>query len=157
VKRWWIRALLVLTLTPALAGCGQSAQSRSPDLAGLPLTNGARIVADTRRCDRGADPYCALQVVAVGGRYLSSTALLTGESHHLDSLGWSRGNGDTGLEQAAESPGRKLRLIYATAAADLQGIDLGWIQRSPLITRALSRVMFDRAPAMSLMLETGSS
>jgi hypothetical protein len=36
-------------------------------------------------------------------------------------------------------------------------IDLGWIQRRRPIAFALSTELFDRAPAISLMLETGSS
>jgi hypothetical protein len=155
VRVWSASALLAMAL--AVAGCGQSAQSRSPDLASVPLAGGARVVAHIRRCDRGADPYCAVQAVVVGGRYRSSTALLSRERRHLHSLGWTQAIGDSGLELAADSPGHKLRLIYATAAADLQGVDLGWIQRSRLITLALSRLMFDRASAISVMLETGSS
>lgn len=98
-----------------------------------------------------------MQVVIAGGGYDSSGALLHGERAHLDALGWSHANGDTNLESAADSPAHTLRLLYGTASADLRAIDLGWIQRSPRTARALSRVMFDRAPAISLMLETGSS
>jgi len=161
VEHRWIYALLApalaLALALPLAGCGTSAPSRTPGLTTLPLTAGARIVAQTRRCDRGADPYCAVQLVVESAGYSSSGALMTGERRHLDSLGWSHGNGDTGHELAAESPGQRLRLIYGTAAADLQAIDLGYIRRSPRIAMALSRAMFDRATAISLMLETGSA
>lgn len=115
------------------------------------------MVAHNRRCDRGANPYCAVQLVVVGGRYSTSSRLMSGERKRLASLGWTQTNGDTGLEQGADSPGHKLRLTYAIASDDLKGIDLGWIRRSPRIALALSRVMFDRNPAMSLMLETGSS
>ena len=45
-------------------------------------------------------------------------------------LGWTGANADTGQQRAADSPGHKLRLTYAPAAGDLQGIDLGWIKRS---------------------------
>jgi hypothetical protein len=152
-RPWWPAAVAAL----ALAGCGQSASSRSPTLTGVPLAKGVRVVAHVRRCDRGTNPYCAVQVVVVGGRYRSSEALMSGETRHLRSLGWAQTSGDSGVEQAAESPGHKLRLTYATAALDLQGVDLGWIRRSPEITQALSRIMFSRAPALSLMLETGSS
>ena len=48
-------------------------------------------------------------------------------------------------------------MTYATAYGDLKGIDLGWIKRSRTITLALSRALFDRASAMSVMLEVGSS
>jgi hypothetical protein len=98
-----------------------------------------------------------VQLVVVGGRYSTSSELMSGERRHLASLGWTQTNGDTGLEQGADSPGHKLRLTYAIASDDLKGVDLGWIRRSPRIALALSRVMFDRTPAMSLMLETGPS
>ena len=48
-------------------------------------------------------------------------------------------------------------MTYATAAGDLRGVDLGSIQRPREITLALSRTMFDQAPAMSIMLEVGAS
>jgi hypothetical protein len=147
----------MLAAALVLAGCGQAASSRSPTLDAVPLANGTRVIAHVRRCDRGANPYCAVQLVVVGDHYGSSMALMSGESRHLKSLGWGQSSGDTGVEQAAESPGHRLRLTYATAALDLQGVDLGWIRRSPLIANTLSRVMFDRLPAVSLMLETGSS
>jgi hypothetical protein len=151
------QALATCATALAVAACGQSSASRHPTLAGLPLTSGTRVVASVNSCDRGANPYCALQLVVVGSRYPSSTALLNSEAKHLRSLGWTKTGGDTGAEMADDSPGHKLRLTYATASDDLRGLDLGWIQRSRPIARALSGVIFDRAPALSLMLETGSS
>jgi hypothetical protein len=141
----------------ALAGCGGGSTSSSPDLTSVPMIRGMRVVGHIRRCDRGANPYCAVQVVVVGDRSPSSTRLLDDEAKHLASLGWTQTIGDTGDESGADSPGHKLRLTYATAASDLEGVDLGWITRAPSITHTLSRVMFDRAPAISFMLETGSS
>jgi hypothetical protein len=153
-KRW----LALLPLVAAgLAACGQSSPSSTPVLSAVPVAPGTRVVADTRRCDRGANPYCAVQLVLVGDHDRSSVHLLNREASHLKSLGWTVSNGDTGLESASDSPGHKLRLTYATAADDLEGLDLGWIRRSPKITMTLSRVMFDRRSALSLMLETGSS
>jgi hypothetical protein len=151
----WLPAWLAVAL--AAAGCGQAATSRSPDLAGVPLTGGSRILAHVRRCDRGANPYCAVQLVIFGNRYRSSTALLASERRHLKSLGWTSAGADTGDELAADSPGHRLRLTYATAALDLKDLDLDWIRRSRTIALALSRAMFDRSSALSLMLETGSS
>jgi hypothetical protein len=151
----WTAALLLAALS--LAGCGQSSTSTGPVLTGVPLAGRTRVVAQVRRCDRGANPYCALQLVLVGARYRSSMALLSGEDRRLMALGWGPGNGDTGDEHAADSPGHKLRLTFATGALDLKDIDLGWIRRSRLIVMTLSREMFDRAPALSLMLETGPS
>jgi hypothetical protein len=114
-------------------------------------------VLQVRACDRGVGAYCALQLVIVDPRYRSSDDLVHSEYHHLQKLGWSIANGDTGEQSAANSPGHKLRVTYASAAVDLRGIDLGWIQRPRSITLALSRTLFDRASAMSMMLEIGSS
>ncbi len=139
-----------------LAGCG-GAGSRGPTLAGVPLTHGTQVVAHVRRCDRGANPYCAIQLVVVGNSYGSSAALLASERKYLHSIGWSSSNAAIGTERAASSPGQKLLLTYSTAALDLQAVDLNWIKRSPAIAMALARTMFDRQSALSLMLETGSS
>jgi hypothetical protein len=153
-RTWW---LALLAAAMGLAGCGQSSGANTPVLSAVPLVGGTRVVAHTRRCDRGANPYCALQLVVLGARYRSSTALMIKESRHLKAAGWTETSGDTGVEQAADSPTHTLRLTYATAADDLRGADLNWIKRSPQIRLALSRVMFDRGSALSLMLETGSS
>jgi hypothetical protein len=75
----------------------------------------------------------------------------------LRNSGWTLAGGDTGTETAANSPGHKLRLTYSSAADDLQQIDLGVINRAWPITSALSSSMFDRAAAMSMMLEVGST
>jgi hypothetical protein len=114
-------------------------------------------VAAVRQCDRGSGPFCAVELVVVARRYRTSDALLASERRQLRKLGWTGTGGDTGDEQAADSPGHKLRLTYATAYGDLKGIDLGWIQRSRRITLALSHVLFNRSAAMSLMLELGAS
>jgi hypothetical protein len=153
-KRW----LLVLPLVATgLAACGHSSPSSTPVLSAVPLAPGTRVVAHTRRCDRGANAFCAVQLVLVGSHDRSSVHLLNREARHLTSLGWTVSNGDTGVESASESPTHKLRLTYATAADDLEGVDLGWIRRAPKITLALSQVMFNRHSALSMMLETGSS
>ncbi|HZE04710.1 MAG TPA: hypothetical protein VE127_05775, partial [Solirubrobacteraceae bacterium] len=71
--------------------------------------------------------------------------------------GWSLANGDTDQQSAANSPGHKLRLTFATAPGDLREIDLGHINRPWPITHALSSTMFDRTAAMSMMLEVGAA
>ena len=149
--------LVGVTCAVAVAGCGGSSAGRTPDLAGVPLTSGARVLASVRRCDRGANAFCAVQLVIADGQFANSTDLLHAERDHLKSLGWTTANADNGDEHAADSPRHKLHLIYATSALDLKGLDLGWIQRAPVIIRTLSQTMFDRASALSLMLETGSS
>jgi hypothetical protein len=155
LKIWPLPATIAIAL--GVAGCGQSTGSHSPNLAGVPLTGGTRVVFHVRRCDRGANPYCAIQLVVVGNHYRTSTALQASERRHLKALGWGMADADTGDEHGADSPGHTLRLTYATAALDLKDIDLGWVQRSPRIARSLSRTMFARSSALSLMLETGSS
>jgi hypothetical protein len=152
----FVQALALVAAALSTAACGQSATSRAPILADVPLVAGTHVAAQVRSCDRGADPYCAMQLVVVGSRYGSSTALLAGEQRRLGQLGWTSGVGDTGDERSADSPGHKLRLTYATASNDLMGIDFGWIERRRPIALALSTEMFDRAPVISLMLETGS-
>jgi hypothetical protein len=151
-------SLLALpALIVTLAGCGQSGASHTPDLARLPLVRGARIVSQVRRCDPGANAFCGWELVVVNPRYRSSDALLRGEHRRLLKLGWTGANADTGEEHAADSPGRKLRLTYATAYGDLKGIDLGWIRRSRTVTLSLSRAMFEHASALSMLLEQGAS
>jgi hypothetical protein len=144
-------------MTLALAGCGQFKASRTPAQSALPMVPGARIVTQVRQCDRGANAYCALEFVVVDPRYHDATALLSSERDHLRQHGWTSVNGDFGQENGADSPGHELRLTYGTAQYDLQGIDLGWIKRSWKVASSLSNAVFDRAPAISLMLETGSS
>ncbi len=152
----WATILLLAGLAPA--GCGGGAPSgRGPTLAAVPLIAGTRVVASVRRCDGGANPYCAVQLVVVGHGYSSAGALVAQEARHLKRLGWSTAQGDFGTEGAADSPGHGLRLTYAPDNLDLEGIDLGWITRAPVIGRALSAEMFARAPAMSLMLQDGAS
>ena len=148
--------MATLALSAAvLAGCGQGGSARTPDLSQLPLVKGTNIVTQIKQCDRGANAFCAVELVVVHPGFKSSADLLQAEHRHLRRAGWSATNGDTGEQQAAESPGHQLRVTYATADGDLKGIDLGWIQRPRSITLALSRALFDRRPSLSVMLETG--
>jgi hypothetical protein len=81
---------------------------------------------------------------------------LKSERRHLREVGWSLANGNTGNENSADSPGHKLRVTYSTAEGDLQGIELGWIQRPRNVTLALSGAMFARKATLSMLLELGS-
>lgn len=139
------------------AGCGGGGP-QAPAVSKLPLIDGASVVAQSRQCDGGANAYCAVEMVIVDRRFRTSTDLMHAERDRLTGLGWSLADGDTGNEHAADSPGHRLRVTYATAEADLQGIDLGWIKRPQGITLTLSRVLLERAPppAISIMLEQGS-
>jgi hypothetical protein len=150
-----IKLASAVVVAAVLAGCGQTRPGAVPSIAHVPLVRGVKVLAMTRLCDHGANAFCAVQLVVADSRYDSSGALMLGERKELKKRGWSIYDGDIG--NAAESPGHKLRLTYGTAAVDLRGVDLALIKRSRKITLALSRSMFDRAPAISLMLETGSA
>ncbi len=150
-----LRLVLLPALLAALAGCGRQSSQKTPSLAALPLVSGARITAQVRRCDAGASSYCGLELVVVAPRYRSSTDLLSSEHRLLHQLGWAGANADTGEQRAAESPGHKLRVTYATALGDLIGWDERWIKRPYPIALALDRELIDRVPAMSIMLEVG--
>ena len=139
----------------ALSGCGATGP-RTPDLSRLPLVPGARIALQVRVCDTGANSYCGWEVVVVAPGYRDSDLLLTLERRHLKKLGWSAATGDIGSEHAADSPGHRLRLSYATPTQDLQGVDLGFIRRSRPVTLALSRAFFEHVPTLSMLLEVGA-
>lgn len=123
----------------------------------IPLVPGAEIAVQTRACDRGSRAFCSIDLVVVDRHYISSDVLARDESHVLRKHGWSLADGDTSLQSAANSPGHKLRLTFATANGDLRQIDLGTIIRPWPITYALSSTMFDRTAAMSMRLEVGAS
>jgi hypothetical protein len=150
-----IRTLsLALPALVALAGCG-SAAPRSVSIQQLPLVDGASIVTQVTQCDRGANAFCAIEAVVVDRRFKSSGALVASEHHYLRKLGWTSSAGDNGNERAAQSPGNKLRLTYATAGGDLIGWDEGWIKRPRTIVMTLDRQFLDGTPTMSIMLQVG--
>lgn len=145
----------VLGCAATLAGCG--GVDRLPSVSNLPLVPGARIVASTRSCDPGANRYCAYQLVVGAAGYASSRDLLKQESRRLHAGGWTSANADNGAESAADSPGHRLRVTFATADGDLLGIDQGWIKRSRQVTLSLSRALFAHTPTLSILLELGAS
>ncbi len=148
---------IVPALIAALAGCGDGASNSNLSLRQLPLVPGAKVLRTVKACDRGANAFCALDVVIVDPMYRSSTELLKAEHVWVHAAGWRGVGGDTVDENAAESPTHKLRVTYATASGDLKDIDLAEIKRPRMIALALSHAMFSRAPAMSVLLEVGSS
>ena len=152
-----VAVLAALAIAALLAGCGGGGETHQPTATQLPLVDGANVVAQVRQCDKGANAYCAIELVVTDPRYRTSTDLVDEEHDKLRSHGWTGGTGDTSDQKTADSPANKLRVTYATASGDLRGVDLGSIQRSRRITLALSRALFDQAPAMSLMLEVGAS
>jgi hypothetical protein len=142
-------------LLAGLAGCGQKATTPSPTLSQLPLVSSANIVTQVRECDKGANAFCAIELVVVDPHSRSSVELVKSERRRLKESGWSGVAPDDGQQRAAESPGQKLRITYATAASDLLGIDLEWIKRPRPITMALANALFQRSAAMSILLEAG--
>jgi hypothetical protein len=153
----WI-AWAAVSASLVLVGCGgQSATQRTPNVNQLPLIPGAHISLRVQRCDIGANAFCGWELLVLAPRYRNSEDVVKREHRLLLKSGWTGGDADTGEQRAADSPGQKLRVTYATAYGDLQGIDLGWIKRSRKLALALSRVIFDHAPAMSMLLEVGAS
>src|SRR5580704_17589472 len=148
-------AAAVLTGAGVLAGCGGNGGTRAPTLGKLPLAAGSQVVARVKKCDRGQNAYCALELVVVNRDYQNSWALVAGERRSLSQGGWTQTHADTGDEHAAQSPGDKLRVTYATAMGELKDVVLGWITRSHTISVALSKTIFARAAAMSVLLELG--
>jgi hypothetical protein len=150
MKRGLIICLLVL------GGCGsQGARNNTPNPAALPLVGGSMVVERVTECDHSANAFCGIELVVVNRGAHSSGALVSKERYGLRKHGWSAGQGDIPAERSAASPNGKLRVTYATAASDLLGIDLGWINRSRPVAQALARAMFRGQPTMSIMLETG--
>jgi hypothetical protein len=146
-------ALTGCGLTLALAGCGGSAHT--PSLSQLPLVSGASVVAQAKQCDQGANAFCAIQAVVVDRRFHSSGGFVSAENRWLHKLGWSSAAGDDGVEAAADSPGHKVRLTYATGGNDLLGWIQHWIKRPRSIALALDHEFINGVPTMSVMLEEG--
>jgi hypothetical protein len=158
-RRVRITAFVALTagLIACLAGCGQSSASKTPTLSSLPIVPGATVTLRVKQCDQGANAFCAWDLVVVDPRSASSTALLHSERDLLKREGWTLANGDTGEQHAADSPGHKLRVTYASAYGDLKGIALGWIKRPRSVQLALSHTLFTGTSAISMLLELGAS
>lgn len=153
------RALALLALSAAvaapIAGCGR-ADARTPSVSGLPLPSGAQVIARQESCNPGASSYCGIEMVVLDKGYVSSQQLVLAERNRLRLRGWVGVSPDIGDEVANESSNDKLRVTYATAFADLKGIDLGWISRAWPIVSALDRTLFSGSPAMSVLLEVGA-
>jgi hypothetical protein len=142
-------------LTVALAGCGGGG-ARTPDVTRLPMVPGVQVSEQIRQCDLGSQAYCAVEMVIVDPHLHTSWDLVNAETRLLSKRRWTFEDASNGDEHAAQSPGDKMRVTWATAYGDLQGIDLGWIQRSHRLTSALAEALFHRGAAMSVMLEVGS-
>jgi hypothetical protein len=138
-----------------LGGCGSGGAPKKLAVEQLPLVPGARVVTQAHQCDRGNNAFCAIEAVVVDPHASSSGALVESEHRKLHGLGWTTSAGDDGDEVAADSPGHKLRVTYATAVNDLIGLDEKWIKRPWPIWAALTQSMFKGMPAMSVMIEVG--
>jgi hypothetical protein len=145
---------LTAAIAAVLAGCGGS--TRSPQLSSLPLAPGGRVMTNVRQCNGGSNAYCSIELVVLGSRYRSSRALVLAQRDRLRAEGWMGASPTTGDQLANESPNNKLRVTYATAFEDLKGADIGWIKRSWPTVSALDQTVFNRAVAMSVLLEIGS-
>ena len=161
--RYWALAgaglivAVVVAVAIVVVTTGRGGTPRAIGLKDIPMIAGTRVMTRARSCDRGVHSYCALQVVLVGDRHQTSQALRVAYRAHLHKLGWTTTMGPDGNETAADSPGHELRLTFATAFEDLLGVDSNWIQRTAEVTHSLSSTMFDRAPALSIMVLRGSS
>jgi hypothetical protein len=155
VRRATAAGLAALGLGAGIAACGSSG-THTPKLSQLPLVAGAHMVVQTTECDPGTNAYCGVQFVLYDRRYANSEALLKAERDALHAHGWTDANADIGPESAADSPGHKLHLTYATAGGELDGIDFGWIKRPRRVTLALSNSIFAHTPALSMLLEIDS-
>ncbi len=110
---------------------------------------------DARACNRGANAYCARQLVVTDPLYASSAALLLAERRLLHGHGWKRIDAGAGTEYGLDSPGDTLRVDLATAWADLSAVDLGWIKRNHTVSLALSRATITRTSTLSVLLQYG--
>ena len=150
-------ALVLLAAAVPLAGCAEGSAPGRPALSELPRVARTRVLADVRSCDAGSHPYCAREIVlASPHRFIDSGVLKVAERTLLHNSGWHRTEGQTYDEFAAESPGNRLRVTYATAEQDLLAVDERRIQRPAAIVRALSQTLFQRQPALSVLLQAGS-
>ena len=148
-------AAALAATTLAVAGCSSGRQV--PGLGGLPLAGGSRVLVQAKMCNPGANAYCADEIVVVNNQFHTSADFLDTERAILHKLGWTGQYAPNGNEHSDDSPGHKLRVIFATAQGDLLGIDLGWIKRSRSIALALSHAILARQPTLSMLLLDGAS
>jgi hypothetical protein len=151
-----LAAIALALAVEVLAGCGASSQ-RVPSVSGLPTPVGSTVAVSKTTCDRGQSAFCSVQLVVVNRHYRSSGDLLRAESKLLRRRHWAKADAPEGLELAADSPGDHLRVTYATASQDLQGIDRHWITRVRPVTLSLSHSMLiSEVSALSMLLVLGT-
>ena len=150
-----VSAALLIAAALALGGCASG--RHVPGLSGLPLVGGSRVVVQAKTCNPGANPYCADELVVVNPQFHSSNAFLDTERAVLHKLHWTGQYAPNGNEHSDDSPGHRLRVIFATAEGDLIGIDLGWIKRARSVALALSHAILARQPTLSMFLTDGAA
>jgi hypothetical protein len=138
-----------------VTACGTG--DRTPALKQLPLVPGAQVVVTRHVCDKGANAYCALELVLTDNRFSSSRDMQRAERLLLKQHRWRQVNAPVGQELAADSPRGRLRVTYAAANLELQAADLGWIRRPRSIVLTLSRALFNHTTAMAVVLQTGTT
>ena len=74
-----VAVLAALAIAVLLAGCGGGGETHQPTATQLPLVDGANVVAQVRQCDKGANAYCAIELVVTDPRYRTSTDLVDEE------------------------------------------------------------------------------
>ncbi len=151
-----------IAITACLAALGLSACGGSsdhvPNLAGLPLVPGSRIVARVKQCDPGANAYCAIELAVYNRHYGNSDDLFGAEKKLLQHAHWTNANGLVGPESAADSPGHKLHLTYAAAGSELYSTAEHYVKRPPSIVTALSNAIWgEGTPAMAMIVEVDSN
>jgi len=151
-----LAALLVSAAAVLLAGCGGS-RLHVPEATKLPLVPGSRVVERLRSCNRGANAYCAIDMVVENARYPSPPALTQAERVLLRRAGWTVEYADVPAEYALLSPGARLHVTLAPVDHELRAIDLGQVQRPRAFTLALSRALFAHRIAFAVVLELGPS
>ncbi len=149
-----LTAALSAAASAALAGCAGG--DRTPASSAVALVPGVHVVLQGHMCNRGANVFCARELVVAGAAYGSSDALLVAERRLLHERGWRRMNAGTGTEYGLDSPGDRYRVYVATAWADLSAVDFGWVKRTHDVALALSRALVTRAPTLSILLQYGA-
>ncbi len=139
----------------ALGACAAGGD-HTPPRSALPFVRGASVALDARVCNRGANVYCASELVVDDPLYRSSAAFLLAERRFLHRRGWKRIDAAVGTEYGLDSPADTLRVELATAWADLSAVDYGWIKRKHAVALALSHALIARTSTLSVLLQYGA-
>jgi hypothetical protein len=153
-RRRLAAALAAGLLAVTATACGRERTVVSPH---LPLVTGAHVVYQEKSCDTGRHVFCGVQEVVADRKFSSAGALVAGEARRLEREGWTLQQGEINQERSALSPSGRLRIVYASAPQELLAVDFGWATRTPTMISRLDRTLFNRTPAMLLVLQAGPS